>query len=164
MSSTSRTRTVTIPRVTNQPRPTTATPGAPLFEDQIREYRQDQRRNYVLQRRARNALQRLRGRPSPSNTLEQQLSPEVQLQLSMAERANIAPAEVLYRTRRDDAHHRVYVHRSEEAILCVGETQIERPFIQEESYEELRRSHMQYIHLGDKILVKDTGPISGREE
>ncbi|KAF5933479.1 hypothetical protein HYC85_029650 [Camellia sinensis] len=66
----------------------------------------------------------------------------------MAERANIAPAEVLYRSRRDDAHHRVYVHRSEEAVLCVGDTQIERPFIQEESYEELRRSHMQYIHLG----------------
>ncbi|CAL5351573.1 unnamed protein product [Camellia sinensis] len=57
-------------------------------------------------------------------TLEQQIAPETQLQLSMADRASIAPAEVLYRTRRDDAHHRVYVHRSEEAILCVGETQI----------------------------------------
>ncbi|GMP23760.1 hypothetical protein CsSME_00001242 [Camellia sinensis var. sinensis] len=32
----------------------------------------------------------------------------------MADRANIAPAEVLYRSRRDDAHHRVYMHHSEE--------------------------------------------------
>ena len=65
----------------------------------------------------------------------------------MRERATIAPAEVLYHSRRDDAHHRVYTHRSEEAML-VTNNQEDRAFIMEESYDQLQRSHMQYIHLG----------------
>lgn len=141
-------RTVTLPRVTERPVQTSATPGAPLVEDQIREYRQSQRAKFIRERKLKKAMQRFRRRQPTSETLEQQIAPEVQLQLSMAERASIAPAEVLYRSRRDDVHHRVYVHRSEEALLCVGDTQIERPFIQQESYEELQQSHMQYVHLG----------------
>ncbi|KAG6534361.1 hypothetical protein ZIOFF_008247 [Zingiber officinale] len=73
---------------------------------------------------------------------------EVQLQLSMQERAAIVPAEVLYHSRRDDAHHRVYVHRSEEAILVTDNHQVDRNFIQEEIFVQLQRSRMQYIHLG----------------
>ncbi|KAG6518597.1 hypothetical protein ZIOFF_022077 [Zingiber officinale] len=66
----------------------------------------------------------------------------------MQERASIVPAEVLYHSRRDDAHHRVYVHRSEEAMLVTDNHQVDRSFIQEESFNQLRRSRMQYIHLG----------------
>ncbi|KAG6510491.1 hypothetical protein ZIOFF_028515 [Zingiber officinale] len=66
----------------------------------------------------------------------------------MQERASIVPAEVLYHSRRDDAHHRVYVHRSEEAILVTDNHQVDRNFIQEESFTHLQRSRMQYVHLG----------------
>ncbi|KAG6493094.1 hypothetical protein ZIOFF_048070 [Zingiber officinale] len=66
----------------------------------------------------------------------------------MQERTAIVPAEVLYYSRRDDAHHRVYVHRSEEAILVTDNHQVNRNFIQEESFAQLQRSRMQYIHLG----------------
>lgn len=148
MMSRSTSRTVTLPRVTDRPQQTSAAPGAPLVEDQIREYRQSQRAKFVRERKAKKLLQKFRGKQPTSNTLEQQIAPETQLQLSMAARANIAPAEVLYRSRQDDVHHRVYTHRSEETILRVGDTQIERPFIQEESFDQLQRSHMQYIHLG----------------
>ena len=79
--------------------------------------------------------------------LEQQIDPQTQLRLSMRERAAIAPAEVLYRSRRDDAHHRVYMHRSEEAILVTHNLE-DRSFIREESYNQLQRSRMRYIHLG----------------
>ncbi|KAG6489983.1 hypothetical protein ZIOFF_051265 [Zingiber officinale] len=84
---------------------------------------------------------------------EQQIEPEAQLQLSMQERASIVPTEVLYHSRRDDVHHRVYVHRSEEAILVTDNHQVDRSFIQEESFNQLRRSRMQYIHLG-VLLVR----------
>ncbi|XP_042390296.1 uncharacterized protein LOC121981706 isoform X1 [Zingiber officinale] len=66
----------------------------------------------------------------------------------MQERASIVLAEVLYHSRRDDAHHRVYIHISEEAVLVTDNHQIDRSFIQEESFTQLRRSQMQYIHLG----------------
>ncbi|KAG6499765.1 hypothetical protein ZIOFF_039557 [Zingiber officinale] len=66
----------------------------------------------------------------------------------MQERASIVPAEVLYHSRRDGAHHRAYVHRSEEAMLVPDNHQADRSFIQEESFHQLRRSGMQYIHLG----------------
>ena len=66
---------------------------------------------------ARRVGQMIFGGPNTSQqVLEQQIDPQTQLRLSMRERAAIAPAEVLYRSRRDDAHHRVYMHRSEEAI------------------------------------------------
>ncbi|KAG6521641.1 hypothetical protein ZIOFF_018766 [Zingiber officinale] len=49
--------------------------------------------------------------------------------------------------RRDDIHHRVYMHRSEEAIL-VTTNQVDRAFIQEESFHQLQRSGMRFIHMG----------------
>ncbi|KAG6536529.1 hypothetical protein ZIOFF_001587 [Zingiber officinale] len=120
----------------------------PLFEDQIRSYRRNQRRLYNTQQAARRIGRQLTGGGTTRYTLEQQLEPEAQLQLSMQERASIVPAEVLYHSRRDDAHHRVYVHRSEEAILVTDNHQVDRNFIQEESFAHLQRSRMQYIHLG----------------
>ncbi|KAG6506308.1 hypothetical protein ZIOFF_031631 [Zingiber officinale] len=120
----------------------------PLFEDQIRSYRRNQRRLYNTQQAARRIGRQLTGGGTTRYTLEQQLEPEAQLQLSMQERASIVPAEVLYHSRRDDAHHRVYVHRSEEAILVTDNHQVDRNFIQEESFAHLQRSRMQYIHMG----------------
>ncbi|KAG6497058.1 hypothetical protein ZIOFF_044944 [Zingiber officinale] len=120
----------------------------PLFEDQIRSYRRSQRRLYNAQQAVRCIGQTLTGGSSTRHTLKQQIEPEAQLQLSMQERASIVPAEVLYYSRRDDAHHRVYMHRSEEAMLVTDNHQVDRSFIQEESFNQLRRSGMQYIHLG----------------
>ncbi|KAG6469583.1 hypothetical protein ZIOFF_070512 [Zingiber officinale] len=65
----------------------------------------------------------------------------------MQERASIVPAEVLDHSRRDDAHHRVYVHRSEEAVL-VTSNQVDRAFIQPESFTQLQRSGMRFLHMG----------------
>ncbi|KAG6510059.1 hypothetical protein ZIOFF_028067 [Zingiber officinale] len=65
----------------------------------------------------------------------------------MQERASLVPTEVLYHSRRDDANHHVYVHRSQEAILVTYDNQVDRSFIQEESFNQLQRSNMQYIHL-----------------
>ncbi|KAG6483608.1 hypothetical protein ZIOFF_060256 [Zingiber officinale] len=120
--------------------------ATPLFEDQIRDYRRNQRRRYVAHQAIRRATRRISGR-SYNQILEQQTDPQVQLRLSMQERAVIVPAEVLYHSRRDDIHHRVYVHRAQEAIL-VTNNQIDRAFIQPESFEQLRKSGMQFIHMG----------------
>ncbi|KAG6517584.1 hypothetical protein ZIOFF_020980 [Zingiber officinale] len=124
----------------------TRTEGAPLFEDQVREYRQNQRRRYNAQRAIQRVARRVVG-GNHNNTLEQQLDPQTQLRLSMQERAAIVPAEVLYHSRRDDVHHRVYVHRSEEALL-VTSNQVDRAFIQPESFNQLQRSGMRFLHMG----------------
>nr|WOJ52281.1 polyprotein [Fig badnavirus 1] len=118
----------------------------PLFEDQIRDYRRNQRRRFVAEQAVRRTMGRMRGRRY-NQTLEQIVDPEVELNQSMQERANLVPAEVLYRSRRDNINHQVYNHRSEEAMLCVGEQQ-DRMFIQPNSFQELQRSGMQFIHLG----------------
>ncbi|KAG6506468.1 hypothetical protein ZIOFF_031791 [Zingiber officinale] len=102
---------------------------------------------YNLQQATRRLGRRLTGGSTPAYTLEQQIDPQAQLRLSMQERAVIAPAEVLCHSIRDDAHHQVYVHHSEEAILVTEGNQLDRMFIQKESYSQLQRSRMQYIHL-----------------
>ncbi|KAG6514803.1 hypothetical protein ZIOFF_025176 [Zingiber officinale] len=117
-----------------------------LFEDQVQNYRQHQRRRYNAQRRLQRVSQRITGR-SYNQSLEQQLDPQAQLRLSMQERAAIVPAEVLYHSRQDDTHHRVYTHHSEEALL-VTTNQVDRPFIQPESFNQLQRSGMRFIHMG----------------
>ncbi|KAG6495320.1 hypothetical protein ZIOFF_043114 [Zingiber officinale] len=124
----------------------TRTEEAPLFEDQVREYRQTQRRRYNTQRSLQRITRRITGGVF-NNSLEQQMDPQVQLRLSMQERASIVPAEVLYHSRRDDAHHRVYMHRSEEAML-VTSNQVDRAFIQPESFNQLQRSGMRFLHMG----------------
>ncbi|KAG6523770.1 hypothetical protein ZIOFF_013656 [Zingiber officinale] len=121
--------------------------STPLFEDQIREYRRNQRRLHNTKQAARRISRRLTGSIARSHTLEQQIDPQAQLQLSMQERASLVPTEVLYHSRRDDANHRVYVHRSEEDVLVADGNQADRSFIQE-SFNQLQRSNMQYIHLG----------------
>ncbi|KAG6468167.1 hypothetical protein ZIOFF_072738 [Zingiber officinale] len=123
------------------------TEETPLFEDQIRDYRQRQRRRYNMQRAIRRLSRRFFGGESYNTTLEQQMDPQTQLRLSMQERASIVPAEVLYHSRQDDAHHRVYVHRAEEAVL-VTNNQVDRTFIQPESFQQLQRSGMRFLLMG----------------
>ncbi|ATZ69486.1 ORF3 polyprotein [Cacao swollen shoot Ghana N virus] len=121
--------------------------NTPLFEDQVRDYRQNQRRLFNLQRATRRLRGSVTGRRY-QDTLEQEVDPQAALRLSMQERARLVPAEVLYRSRRDTVHHRVYTHRSEESILCTDGNQIDRTFIQPESLERLQRSGMAFIHIG----------------
>ncbi|ACF60613.1 ORF3 [Cycad leaf necrosis virus] len=125
--------------------------GEPLVEDQVRDYRRGQRRRYEAQRVARN-LQNIGrtivGARPREHTLALLMDPEAELTRSMQERARTVPAEVLYMTRRDDIHHRVYYHRSEERLLIIGNTQVDRTFIPQQSYEALSKEHMEYIHLG----------------
>nr|AWK49042.1 ORF3 [Taro bacilliform CH virus] len=138
--------TTTTARTQEQPSTSRTTP---LFEDQIRDYRRRQRRMHNARQTVNRLQRRITGRSQLHNeTLEQQIDPQVQLTNSMQERAAIVPAEVLYHSRRDDVHHRVYVHRSEEALLCTDNQQQDRIFIQEESYRQLQRSRMQFIHIG----------------
>ncbi|KAG6517505.1 hypothetical protein ZIOFF_020897 [Zingiber officinale] len=125
----------------------TNTDVVPLFEDQARNYRQNQGRRYLVGRALQRVARRITGRGPYAYTLEQQLDPQVQLRQSMQERAALVPAEVLYHSKRDDAHHRVYMHRSEEAIL-VTTNQVDRAFIQEDSFHQLQRSGMRFIHMG----------------
>ncbi|QHF16180.1 polyprotein [Camellia lemon glow virus] len=137
---TTRTKTVTLPSVTSRP----ALPSRenPTIEDQIRRYRGLNRKKFEIQRR----MNRWRGKGT--DTLEQYIDPEQQLKLSMRERASIAPAEVLYQSRRDEKMHRVYMHRSEETVLCLDDQQIDLPFIAEQSYETLKKSGLKLIHVG----------------
>ena len=72
-----------------------------------------------MQQYGRRLVDRIRGRPVRDMTLEQQLDPDAELQLSMEDRANTIPAEVLYRTPRTAVSHRVYVHQSEEVLHVV---------------------------------------------
>ncbi|KAG6505402.1 hypothetical protein ZIOFF_037758 [Zingiber officinale] len=139
---------MTRTRVQDPPVTTTVTrPGeARVFEDQIREYRQAHRRRYNARRAIQRMASHITGR-TYTRSLEQQMDPQVQLRLSMQERATIVPAEVLYHSRRDDAHHRVYMHRSEEALL-VTRNQADLSFIQPESYAQLQRSGLRFIHIG----------------
>nr|ASG91844.1 polyprotein [Cacao swollen shoot virus] len=126
----------------------------PLYEDQIRSYRQRQRQMHNLRRQARRLRRSLSQGSSSSHggryqeTLEQEIDPQATLRLSMQERARLVPAEVLYRSRRDTVNHRVYTHRSEESILCTEGSQIDRAFIQPESYEQLQRAGFAFIHVG----------------
>nr|ASV59777.1 polyprotein [Canna yellow mottle virus] len=139
-------------RVTGRSGSTTTTgPGQPLVEDQIRDYRRAQRARYEAQRVARslgNIGRTIVGRQPREHTLALLMDPDVELQRSMSERARTVPAEVLYMTRRDDIHHRVYHHRSEERMLVLANDQQDRTFIVQESYEALERAGFEYVHLG----------------
>ncbi|ACS44708.1 ORF3 protein [Sugarcane bacilliform Guadeloupe D virus] len=138
-------------RVTGTSSQTVTEPGQPLVEDQIRDYRRAQRARHEAARVARNIGnigRTIVGRQPREHTLALLMNPEVELQRSMQERARTVPAEVLYMTRRDDIHHRVYHHRSEERMLVLRNDQQDRTFIQQESYEALAQAGLEYIHLG----------------
>nr|QZW25208.1 movement protein [Jujube mosaic-associated virus]UNA88852.1 movement protein [Jujube mosaic-associated virus] len=112
------------------------------FEDQIRGYRTNQRRLYNLQRRLSANNRRYR------RTIETQLNPEEQLQLSRSRRTELVPAEILYSTGMNPTQHRVYQHYSEEDILCVGDQQVDLPLVSEQSHHCLLQEGYSHIHIG----------------
>ncbi|KAG6477908.1 hypothetical protein ZIOFF_061340 [Zingiber officinale] len=117
----------------------TTEPVTSSQEDQIRSYRRMAKLQYEAQRRLSNS----RG----SRTLECQLNPEAELELSQRQRASLVPAETLYSTNWSEPRHRVYHHYSETRILVTGGQQ-NLPLINQESYSILRQEGMQLIHLG----------------
>ncbi|GJS66827.1 hypothetical protein Tco_0681391 [Tanacetum coccineum] len=90
---------------------------------------------------------RVFGSNNYNRTLKTTVDPERQLEISRERRANLVLAEVLYSNNRSTTRHRVYEHYSEQIILCVGENQINLRLCNEESYESLRNSGLQHIHL-----------------
>ncbi|GJY84042.1 Orf y [Tanacetum coccineum] len=116
----------------------------PTQEDQIRGYRQMARNRHQVARTTRRVFRR----NNYTRTLERAVDPERQLEISRERRANLIPAEVLYSNNRSTARHIVYEHYSEQRILCVGENQMNLRLCNEESYESLRNSGLQHIHLG----------------
>nr|AYH52631.1 ORF3 [Dioscorea bacilliform AL virus 2] len=119
---------------------------APTVEDQIQEYRNNRRRLYNLQQGARRLKNRFQKR-TYERTLEQYIDPNEQLKLSMKKRAKLVPAEVLYHSRSDNVNHKVYIHRSEE-VVRITTNQEDRSFIHEESYNQLQKSGMEFVHIG----------------
>ncbi|GJV02804.1 Orf y [Tanacetum coccineum] len=95
-----------------------------------------------------NNRKRVFGRSTYNRTLDTAVTQKDILEISRERRANLVPAEVLYSNNRSTARHRVYEHYSEQRILCVGENQINLRLCNEESYESLRNSGLQHIHLG----------------
>ncbi|KAK6924285.1 Commelina yellow mottle virus, Orf1 [Dillenia turbinata] len=65
----------------------------PQFEDQIRDYRRNQRRMHNAGRTMRQLSRRIHGRPVRQETLETAINPERELNLSLQRRASIVPAE-----------------------------------------------------------------------
>ncbi|KAG6532210.1 hypothetical protein ZIOFF_006049 [Zingiber officinale] len=59
----------------------TTTEEAPLFEDQVRNYRQGQRRRYNTQRAIQRIARQITGRGPYNQTLEQQMDPQVHSQI-----------------------------------------------------------------------------------
>nr|GFC61482.1 hypothetical protein AMTR_s00071p00160380 [Tanacetum cinerariifolium] len=111
---------------------------------QIRGYRQMARNRHQVARTTRRVF----GRNNYNRTLETAVDPERQLEISRERRTNLVPAEVLYSNNRSTARYRVYEHYSKQRVLCVGENQINLQLCNDESYESLRNSGLQHIHLG----------------
>ncbi|GJT87833.1 Orf y [Tanacetum coccineum] len=109
---------------------------------------EDPNKIFKEQHQVARTTRRVFGRNNYNRTLETTVDPERQLEISRERRANLVPAEVLYSNNRSTARHRVYEHYSEQRILCVGENQINLRLCNEESYESLRNSGLQHIHLG----------------
>ena len=143
----SSTRTQTV-----EPRPSISNREAqnertPSVQDQIRGYRLGHRLRHQAQRmlpRRNNGFRR---------TLESEMDPNTELSLSNFRQAQNVPAEVLYQVGWYQSQNRVYQHNSDEKILVVGSQQLELPFITNESYERLRQSGFQHLHIG-MIMVR----------
>ncbi|KAJ3705794.1 hypothetical protein LUZ61_009499 [Rhynchospora tenuis] len=136
---------------TEPPRPSVTGMGPnttnPTIQDQIRGYRLGARLRYEAQRR-------LPGRSRSYNrTLESQLSPDAELNISQYRRAQQVQAETLYRAGWSENQHRVYQHYSDERVLVPEGQQIELPFITEGSFQTLLQEGLQHLHIG-MIMVR----------
>ncbi|KAG6484612.1 hypothetical protein ZIOFF_053133 [Zingiber officinale] len=112
-------------------------------EDQIRSYRRMARFRYETQRRFSNAR-------NGSRTLESQLNPEAELELSQRRRASLVPAETLYSTNWSEPRHRVNQHYSETRILVIGGQQ-NLSLINQASYSILRQEGVNAL-----VVLRDT--------
>ncbi|KAJ3691582.1 hypothetical protein LUZ61_020746 [Rhynchospora tenuis] len=136
---------------TEPPRPSVSGRGpgttTPTIQDQICGYRLGSRLQFEAQRRLPGINRRYQ------RSLESQMNPDAELSMSQYRRAQQVPAEVLYQAGWSERRHRVYQHYSDERILVTDGQQLEVPFITDESYDQLRQSGLQHIHIG-LIMVR----------
>jgi ribonuclease HI len=115
----------------------------PTIEDQIRNYRRGHRLRQEISRRLPGRRQ-----IGYNRSLESQLNPDAELDISQFRRAQSVPAETLYQGGWTATQHRVYQHYSDQRILVTDGQQLELPFITQQSYDEVRRSGYQHLHIG----------------
>ena len=137
-----RTQTVEEPRPSISNRDQQTREQTPTVEDQIRGYRLGQRMRHELTRRLPRRSQ------GYNRTLESQMDPDAELNISQFRRAQSVPAEVLYQAGGLTTQHQVYQHYSDQRILVVGSQQLEVPFITQQGFERLQRSGLQHLHIG----------------
>ena len=132
-----RTETVTEPRpfISNREQLSREENQTPTIDDQIRSYRRGHRLSQEIQRRLPGRRQ-----IGYNRSLESQLNPDSELNISQFRRAQSVPAETLYQDGWTATQHRVYQHYSDQRILITDEQQLELPFITQQSYDEIQRS------------------------
>ncbi|KAJ4804401.1 polyprotein [Rhynchospora pubera] len=119
----------------------------PTVEDQIRGYRLGSRLRFEAQRRLPGQSRRYQ------RSLESQMNPDAELNISQYRRAQQVPAETLYQAGWSESRHRVYQHYSDERTLVTDGQQVELPFISEESFNRLLQEGLQHLHIG-LIMVR----------
>ncbi|KAJ1700152.1 hypothetical protein LUZ63_008664 [Rhynchospora breviuscula] len=119
----------------------------PTVEDQIRGYRLGSRLRFEAQRRLPGQSRRYQ------RSLESQMNPDAELNISQYRRAQQVPAETLYQAGWTENRHRVYQHYSDERTLVTDGQQVELPFISEESFNRLLQEGLQHLHIG-LIMVR----------
>ncbi|KAG6477907.1 hypothetical protein ZIOFF_061339 [Zingiber officinale] len=128
-------------------RPTITERSITKVTEPVTSSQEDQIRSYRRMARLRYEAQRLHVSRNGTRTLESQLNPEAELELSQRRRASLVPAETLYSINWSEPRHRAYQHYSETRILVTGGQQ-NLPLINQGSYTILRQEGMQLIHLG----------------
>ncbi|AIB53751.1 polyprotein [Pagoda yellow mosaic associated virus] len=130
----------------------TQTVTTPVVEDQIRDYRRMQRARHEAQRILPPILGgRRRRQIQGPRRIEEELDPNMELSASSRRRATMVPAEVLYSTGDTRVRNRVYEHYSEQRGLIVNNQEDFR-FIQESSYNTLRNSGYEHMHVGMMMM------------
>ncbi|AEC49877.1 polyprotein [Banana streak UI virus] len=122
-----------------------------VLADQIRDYSRGQRIKHEMQNivaRPTALFKRITGGSASEKTLEMILDPEAELEKSMKRRAKAFPAEVVYAPRYDNKLHKVFQGRSSQDIMVVDDNQLDMTFIKEETFEQLERAGLRYIHIG----------------
>ncbi|KAJ4791883.1 polyprotein [Rhynchospora pubera] len=119
----------------------------PTVEDQIRGYHLGSRLRFEAQRRLPGQSRRYQ------RSLESQMNPDAELNISQYRRAQQVPAETLYQAGWSESRHRVYQHYSDERTLVTDGQQVELSFISEESFNRLLQEGLQHLHIG-LIMVR----------
>ncbi|AEC49881.1 polyprotein [Banana streak UL virus] len=122
-----------------------------ILSDQIRDYNRRQRAKHEMQNivaKPSAIFKRIIGGSQSEKTLEMVLDPEAELEKSMKRRAKAFPAEVVYAPRSDNKLHKVFQGRTSQDIMVVDDNQLDMTFIREETFEQLERAGLRYIHIG----------------